>query len=160
MLEGEAKVPGALNLPFGQLFFGFNVVPHTPQGAPLSPTPAVQEPSFGGSGNTLSGRSAPSASSTSGKGKEKEKAPESENKASSWGGGGQTLGSRAPASAPNTFVPGSFRADVSPGSFGAGGAQAPRLPQRGPPKPKAKERSPSPDWGVDDDDDAIVIDSD
>ena len=43
MLEGEVKVPAALNLPFGQLFFGFNVVPYTPpDGAPTSPVPAAQ----------------------------------------------------------------------------------------------------------------------
>lgn len=41
MLESEAKVPAALNLPFGKLFFGFNVVPYTPPESkqPTSPSP-------------------------------------------------------------------------------------------------------------------------
>lgn len=29
-LESDVKVPVALNLPFGQLFFGFNVVTYAP----------------------------------------------------------------------------------------------------------------------------------
>ncbi len=50
------------------------------------------------------------------------------------------------------------------GPVGAGGAAIPRVPQRPgtrgkQPKEKEKERSPTPDFGVDDDDD-IVIDSD
>lgn len=53
------------------------------------------------------------------------------------------------------------------GAVGAGGARIPRAPTRGSSSQKAKEpqkkiRSPSPDvdWGVDDDDDVIMIDSD
>jgi len=39
-IEAEVKVPAALNLPFGKLFFGFSVVPYTPpeQKPPSSPT--------------------------------------------------------------------------------------------------------------------------
>lgn len=43
MLESEIKVPAALNLPFGQLFFGFNVTPYTPPSPPSgSPVLAPQ----------------------------------------------------------------------------------------------------------------------
>ncbi|KAG5647245.1 hypothetical protein DXG03_000780 [Asterophora parasitica] len=146
--ESDQKVPAALNLPFGQLFFGFNVAPYTPPTAasPESPEIAAHEPvAFGGSGNTLSGRNAPSKSSSS-KGKEKEKDDTSANGPStSWGGAGQTLGAR---NVPRELGP-----------VGAGGARVPRLPTRNSKKDKEKERSPSPDWGVDDDD-VIMIDSD
>lgn len=37
-LENEVKVPAALNLPFGQLFFGFNVAPYVPP--PAAPVPS------------------------------------------------------------------------------------------------------------------------
>lgn len=46
MLETEVKVPAALNIPFGKLFFGFNVVPYVPpepkpseSAGPSSPPP-------------------------------------------------------------------------------------------------------------------------
>jgi ubiquitin fusion degradation protein 1 len=48
------------------------------------------------------------------------------------------------------------------GPVGAGGARIPRIPQRiqkQKQKQAKKERSPSPDWGVDDDD-VVMIDSD
>jgi hypothetical protein len=38
-LESDVKVPAALNLPFGQLFFGFNVAAYTP----LEPAPGSPE---------------------------------------------------------------------------------------------------------------------
>ncbi|KAL0946632.1 hypothetical protein HGRIS_012829 [Hohenbuehelia grisea] len=142
-LESDAKVPAALNLPFGQLFFGFNVATYTPPppkspGSPGSPAPT---PSFHGAGNTLSGRSLTPSAPSSSKGKEKEKPP-----AATWTGAGQTLGSRPTIS--------------QSGPVGAGGARVPTLPQRNSKqKEKEKERSPSPDWGVDDDD-VIMIDSD
>jgi len=42
-LESDVKVPAALNLPFGQLFFGFNVAAHTPpEPAPGSPESVPQ----------------------------------------------------------------------------------------------------------------------
>lgn len=105
----------------------------------------ISQPSFTGSGNTLNGRP---AQATSAKGKEKA-APASESQASekSWGTG-QALGSRAPA-APH--VPPSFRGR----SLGASGTNAASLPT----KSQLKRRSPTPDWGVDDDD-IIEIDSD
>lgn len=95
----------------------------------------------------MTGRSSASqtrAPTAVGKGKAKEEAPAKE-----WGTGGQTLGAR-------TQVPPSFRSrDV-----GAGGAPVP-VPsaRRGASQQKQKERSPTPDWGVDDDD-VIEIDSD
>lgn len=105
---------------------------------------------FGGSGNTLSGRQLqPAASSSKGKGKEKVAAEEVKEEAR-WGTGGHTLGSRA-------TVPSTFRAH----DVGAGAAPVPLPRRKGKEKLKAKAKSPSPerDWGVDDDD-VIVIDSD
>ncbi|KAF9227505.1 UFD1-domain-containing protein [Gyrodon lividus] len=145
-MEHDVKVPTALKLPFGKLFFGFNVVPYTPPepSVSASPGPSSPPPSFSGAGNTLHGRSAPSTSST--KGKEKAKSPSpSEATQKSWGDG-QTLGFRTPAP---QHVPPSFRGH----SFGVGGAPVPPRPQQ------SKRRSPTPDWGIDDDD-IIEIDSD
>lgn len=80
----------------------------------------------------MSGRSNPSQSNPS-KGKGKESSSES---TYVWGVSGNKLNA------------GSI-------SRGAGGARVPQPPQRKP------QRSPSPDWGVDDDDDdVIMIDSD
>ncbi|KAF8077860.1 ubiquitin fusion degradation protein UFD1-domain-containing protein [Lyophyllum atratum] len=144
--ESEQKVPAALNLPFGQLFFGFNIPPYTPPtvASPGSPEISPQSPpTFAGSGNTLSGRNAPSLPSSS-KGKERENPPAT-TPATSWGGTSQTLGARN--------VP----RDLGP--VGAGGARIPRIPRRDSKKEEEKQRSPSPDWGVDDDD-VIMIDSD
>ncbi|KNZ78395.1 Ubiquitin fusion degradation protein 1, partial [Termitomyces sp. J132] len=141
--ESDQKVPAALNLPFGHLFFGFNVTPYAPPApAPGSPDPSSPVPSpFSGSGNTLSGRNTqPSAASS--KGKEKENAPVQSSH--NWTGTGQTLGRSVPREL---------------GSVGAGGARIPRPPQRNK-KGKEKERSPSPDWGVDDDDVIMIYDSD
>lgn len=47
-LESDVKVPAALNLPFGQLFFGFNVQTYTPPepAAPTSPPAEQQVPLF------------------------------------------------------------------------------------------------------------------
>ncbi|KAF7294846.1 Ubiquitin fusion degradation protein 1 [Mycena indigotica] len=142
-LESDVKVPAALNLPFGQLFFGFNVATYVPPPEPAQPSsPSPENASFGGSGNTLNGRQ-----STTAKGKEKEKA-QSTSQTPTWAstvGQGNTLGASVPR-------------DLGP--VGAGGARVPRVPQRGPPKVQQRERSPTPDFGVDDDDDAIMIDSD
>ncbi|KAF8485621.1 ubiquitin fusion degradation protein I [Gautieria morchelliformis] len=132
-LDSDVKVPAALNLPPGKLFFGFTIVPYkpsTPDAAPGSPEPSSAP--FTGSGNTLSGRppaggSVATSGSSLAKGKTKSKeAPEA---AKTWGSG-QTLG-RGRTTAP----------------------------QQGKQKQKQKERSPTPDWGVDDDD-VIAIDSD
>jgi len=101
---------------------------------------------FGGSGQSLNGRSVanPQTALSSNKGKSKEK--QTTESSASWTGEGRTLGSSAPREM---------------GTVGAGGARVPRVPQRNS-KGKAKERSPSPDidWGVDDDEDVIMIDSD
>ncbi|KAG6866997.1 hypothetical protein C0991_003913 [Blastosporella zonata] len=148
--ESDQKVPAALNLPFGQLFFGFNVTPFVPPPeVPNSPESSSQIishkelPTFSGSGNTLSGRNTHQPTAPSSKGKEKENT--AQRSSASWGGTGQTLGAR---NAPRELGP-----------VGAGGARIPRLPQRNNSQEKEKERSPSPDWGVDDDD-VIMIDSD
>ncbi|KAJ7063392.1 ubiquitin fusion degradation protein I [Mycena amicta] len=143
-LESGVKVPAALNLPFGQLFFGFNVTAYEPPPvAPAPSSPTIENAPFGGGGNTLNGRQAPSA-------KGKEKAPaQSTSETPGWAssaGQGQTLGASVPR-------------DLGP--VGAGGARIPRVPLRTKPKVEQRERSPTPDFGVDsDDDDAIVIDSD
>ncbi|KAH8835101.1 ubiquitin fusion degradation protein I [Flagelloscypha sp. PMI_526] len=141
--EHDERVPAALNLPFGQLFFGFNVptyVEPTPAEGPSSPTIASQP--FSGSGATLNGRSTGSSSAAKGKGKEKENKQESKD----WGslGGGNTLGQAVPREI---------------GQVGAGGARVPR-PRTKPKEAPKRERSPTPDWGVDSDDDAIMVDSD
>jgi len=103
-------------------------------------------------GNTLSGRLPQSSSqAASSKGKEKATPPEDKR----WGSGGQTLASR------NTTVPSSFRDRER----GAGGAPVPKPPNRRVRSGKQKEkenqkaRSPTPDFGVDEED-VIVIDSD
>ncbi|KAJ7685284.1 ubiquitin fusion degradation protein UFD1-domain-containing protein [Mycena polygramma] len=145
-LESDVKVPAALNLPFGQLFFGFNVTAYVPPAAAAAPTPsspsASRDSVFNGSGNTLSGRQAASA-----KGKEKAQDQDTSSSSSTaWTGTGHSLG------------PGAVPRELGP--VGAGGARIPRIPQRNnSAKQKEKERSPSPDWGVDDDD-VIMIDSD
>jgi len=41
MLDSDVKVPAALNLPFGQLFFGFPIVPYTPPDEPQAQSPTA-----------------------------------------------------------------------------------------------------------------------
>lgn len=99
---------------------------------------------FTGSGNTLNGRP---VQTTSAKGKERAtSASQSQADQKSWGTG-QALGPRTPAP---SHVPASFRGR----SLGVAGTTA-SLPT----KSQSKRRSPTPDWGVDDDD-IIEIDSD
>ncbi|PSR94118.1 hypothetical protein PHLCEN_2v4546 [Hermanssonia centrifuga] len=141
-LESDVTAPAPLNLPFGKLFFGFNVTAYVPPDA--APPPNSPPPSFGGSGTTLAGRSAGSSTL---KGKAKETPPQP---STNWGSSGHTLGSRYSAS---STVPSRSSRQV-----GAGGASVPVLPQRQ--KKTERARSPTPDYGVDDDDDIIVIDSD
>ncbi|SYW82516.1 related to UFD1 - ubiquitin fusion degradation protein [Ustilago bromivora] len=50
----EKKIPAALNLPFGKLFFGYEVIPVG--GKPNEDTKEKVTETFGGSGTTLSGR--------------------------------------------------------------------------------------------------------
>jgi len=136
-IESNVKVPAALNLPFGQLFFGFNVTTYKPpQPSPDSSEPTQLSSPFSGSGNTLSGRSNPKQSNSS-KGKAKESSSESTHV---WGTAGNRL-------------------DTGSASRQSRGAMVPQPRQQIP--QKKIERSPSPDWGVDDDDDdVIMIDSD
>ena len=144
-LDTDGKVPAPLNLPFGKLFFGFKVVEYKPPEAPSPaspPTSPEASTSFAGPGTTLKGRSVLSENS-----KGKQKAAEQPSALRS--GQGQTLRDQ-PATA---HVPPSFRGR----ELGAGCAPVPRSKQA--PKPQAR-RSPTPDWGVDDDDDVIDIDSD
>ncbi|PIL24208.1 transporter [Ganoderma sinense ZZ0214-1] len=135
-LDGDVYVPAPLNLPFGHLFFGFRVQTFVPPSQDSSAS-APQPTSFTGSGNTLTGNSQPSSSD---KGKNKA-APTS---TTHWGSGGQTLGGRSAQPA-----------------LGAGGASVPVLPTRARSQQQQieRERSPTPDYGVDDDED-IYYDSD
>ncbi|KAI0333482.1 ubiquitin fusion degradation protein I [Cubamyces sp. BRFM 1775] len=140
-LDGDVYVPAPLNLPFGKLFFGFNVQPYVPPDADQTKSPP-QPNSFSGSGNTLTGRSKPSSQSQpSAKGKEREQSAPT----ASWGNGGQTLGSR----------PSQPAASSQPRVMGAGGASVPVLPQRRGKQQEERERSPTPDFGVDDEDDVM-----
>jgi ubiquitin fusion degradation protein 1 len=146
-LESNVKVPAALNLPFGQLFFGFRVAAYTP---PASNSPSAADPpepaNFSGTGYALKGRRNHNQAPSNGKGKEKEKADasEPEEAPASWGAG-RTLRSS--------------RVSVQP--VRPNPAESSRVPNSRTGKAeKAREtRSPSPDWGVDDDD-VIMIDSD
>lgn len=106
-----------------------------------------QVSSFSGSGHTLNGRGS-NASSSGGKGKEKALSKATE-PTIEWGAG-QTLNSASKAKPERT----------SSGKVGAGGASVPTLPQRNKATLPPVNRSPSPDWGVDDEDDVIIIDSD
>jgi len=138
-LQSDTKAPSSLVLPFGTLFFGFRPVPYTPREDDSSKSPNTSDSAvFNGAGRTLGGRTP----DYQGKGKEKALSKASET--SNWGQG-QALGSK-PAS------------KLSSGKIGAGGAIVPVLPQRN--GRTTQNRSPTPDWGVDDDDDVIIIDSD
>jgi ubiquitin fusion degradation protein 1 len=138
----------------------------------------IQPPdTFLGAGNSLDGRPASSSAQSTGKGKSKasdtgnEKVDEER-----WGTGqGRSLGTRPPN--------GVDRRTHGAGLTGVGGASVPRLSQRGASIPRlsqrgasvprlsqrsanvprlsrrSNERSPTPDFGVDDED-VIVIDSD
>lgn len=86
---GEKKVPAALNLPFGKLFFGYEVIPFggkQKEGTGGEQTAAI---TFSGSGQTLSGRArrAPPADDVA-------TTTKSNGNASGSAGGGQTLGGR------------------------------------------------------------------
>ncbi|KAI0372893.1 UFD1-domain-containing protein [Pilatotrama ljubarskyi] len=145
-LDGDVYVPAPLNLPFGKLFFGFNVQPYVPPNSDSTGSPPKPN-TFSGSGNMLSGRAQPySQSQPSVKGKEREQSSSS----ASWGSGGQTLGSRPPRPA----------ASSEPRATGAGGASVPVLPQRRAQQQEKRPRSPTPDFGVDDEDDVMYYSDD
>ena len=130
-LDSDVKVPAPLNLPPGKLFFGFTVVPYKPP-TPI-PAPSSPEPParpFTGSGNTLSGR--PPVGSSAGS-------------SGSVSANEKTKANEEP------------QAEKNWGSGQTLGRGRTTASQRA--KQKQKERSPTPDWGVDDDD-VIVIDSD
>lgn len=153
-LENEGNVPAPLNLPFGKLFFGFNIAPYVPppvpEDAPVSEPPAA----FVGAGNSLGEQPTSSSAHSKGKGKATADTGAKNADAATWGTGqGHSLGSR-----PTNGVGGART--LGAGLVGAGGASIPRTPQRSDRKPPRRERSPTPDYGVDDDDDVIVIDSD
>jgi ubiquitin fusion degradation protein 1 len=134
MHNAEEKVPNALDLPPGRLFFGFDVVPYVPPATPAEES--QEEPTYGGEGRLLSSSSAPT--NRKDKAKEKEKKPDTEDKASAYDWGKGTKLS-APTKAP-----------VKPVST---------QPRTKPAPSKKRDRSPTPDYGVDDDD-VILIDSD
>ena len=170
-LENEGNVPAPLNLPFGKLFFGFNIPPYVPPPAPedvpvsevcvlgtqqfFKSSFSLEPPaSFVGAGNSLGGR--PAGPSAQSKGKSKATEDTGAKKAAdgaTWGSGqGRSLGSRP--------TNGAGARSLGAGLVGVGGASIPRPPHRSARKPSRRERSPTPDYGVDDDDDVIVIDSD
>ncbi len=92
----------------------------------------IYQATFGGAGRSLTERAAPQATHNK---------PEDRSKSYNWGSSGQSLSSS--------------KKQVSQRS---GKAAQPSSPARNS-KSKQKERSPTPDWGVDDDD-VIMIDSD
>ncbi|KAI0705843.1 ubiquitin fusion degradation protein I [Cytidiella melzeri] len=137
-LETDRTVPAPLNLPFGQLFFGFNVPPYTPPSSDSASQSNPPPTTFGGSGNSLLS----SSSIAKGKAKEQSTSTAQPPTAHQWGSSGNALGSRSTA-------PGSRSSGA-----GAGGATVPASAQRQ--NHKARPRSPSPeiiDVDADDDDD-------
>lgn len=115
----------------------------------------IQPPAaFLGAGNSLNGGASGSSTQSTGKGKSKATEDTGAKKVDEarWGTGqGRSLGPR-PSNGVDTRT---FNA----GLIGVGGASVPRLSQRSNKKPRRRERSPTPDFGIDDDD-VIVIDSD
>ncbi|KAJ3554473.1 hypothetical protein NM688_g3091 [Phlebia brevispora] len=141
-LEGDVTAPAPLNLPFGKLFFGYNIPPYTPP-TPSSPKPGSPPSSFSGVGTTLTGRS---TGTSSAKGKEKETSPQQPS--ASWGSGGRT----------RRFVGPSNAASFSGRAVGAGGAPVPILRRRA---EDSRSRSPTPELeDYYDDDEMIDIDDD
>ena len=122
---------------------------------PSTPGSLIQPPAaFLGTGNSLDGRASGSSTQSTGKGKSKATEDTEAKKVDDarWGTGqGRSLGSR-PSNGVDTRTFGA-------GLVGVGGASVPRLSQRPGKKPRRRERSPTPDFGIDDDD-VIVIDSD
>jgi ubiquitin fusion degradation protein 1 len=116
----------------------------------------IQPPSaFLGAGNSLNGRATSSPAQSTGKGKNKATdAGDKKVEEARWGTGhGRSLGTRPP----NGGDARTFGVNMA----GVGSAGIPRLSQRPGKKPRRRERSPTPDFGIDDDDDdVIVIDSD
>jgi ubiquitin fusion degradation protein 1 len=156
-LHEDTRIPNALNLPPGKLFFGFKYVPYKPPTAESSAMgsgatavadsgagPSTQ--AFTGQGSSLAGPSrrsgrsgagAPSSSSSQAR-TESIKKEENTTPTHNWGTGSSLAGGSRPTASTSA----------------SRGTNLKR-----PPKPQ-KERSPTPDYGVDSDDDVIEIDSD
>ncbi|KAH9993751.1 ubiquitin fusion degradation protein I [Russula vinacea] len=153
-LENDGKNPAALSLPFGKLFFGFNIPPYVPPSTPEGESVSKPPDTFLGAGNSLDGRPASSSAQSTGKGKSKasdtgnEKVDEER-----WGTGqGRSLGTRPP-NGRGASIPRLSQRGASVPRLSQRSANVPRLSRR------SNERSPTPDFGVDDED-VIVIDSD
>ncbi|TFK86046.1 UFD1-domain-containing protein [Polyporus arcularius HHB13444] len=141
-LENDAYVPAPLNLPFGKLFFGYNIQPYVPPSENANASSSSpQANSFSGSGSTLASGKTQSTSTAKGKSREE---PSS---STSWGSGGHTLGARSTQAPQSRAV-------------GAGGASVPVLPSRSRQQQSERERSPTPDFGVDEDEEMYDYDSD
>jgi len=119
---------------------------------PASRGSLIQPPAaFLGAGNSLNGRATDSSTQSKGKGKATDDSGAKDADEARWGTGqGRSLGSH-PSNGAGTRTFGA--------GLGVGGASIPRLSQRSSKKPRRRERSPTPDFGIDDDD-VIVIDSD
>jgi len=151
-LENDGKNPAPLSLPFGKLFFGFHIPPYlppSPEDEPASKLPAA----FVGAGSSLNGNATGSPAKSTGKGKNN---PSEDTGAKTdearWGTGqGRSLGSRQSNGAGTRTMGASL--------VGVSGTSVPLLSPRSSKKPSRRERSPTPDFGIDDDD-VIVIDSD
>jgi len=129
-LQEEGRVPGPLSLPPGRLFFGFKHVPYKPP-----PSTDTQEAS-----RSISPK--PQQAFT--------------------GEGSSLSGSNSRRPARTPAAPGSSSQPQKPPStshdWGTGSSLA--NSSRKPQTVKKKERSPTPDYGVDSDEDVIEIDSD
>lgn len=128
-LDSDVKVPAPLNLPPGKLFFGFTVVPYKPSTATAAPGSPESPPG-------------------------------------PFAGSGNTLSGRPPTGS-SVGTPGSSLAkgktkakeeSKAKDDWGSGQTLG-RGRTAASQQANQKERSPTPDWGVDDDD-VIVIDSD
>ena len=118
-----------------------------------SSCPVEPPASFVGAGNSLGGRPVGSSSQSKGKSKATADTGAKKSDGATWSTGqGRSLGTRP--------TNGAGVRTLGAGLLGVGGASIPRPPLRSGKKPPGRERSPTPDYGVDDDDDVIEIDSD
>ncbi|CUA72223.1 Ubiquitin fusion degradation protein 1 [Rhizoctonia solani] len=87
-LENTARAPAPLGLPFGKLFFGYQIVPYKEPEATVEQAPTEPEAtSFSGSGQTLTGGSQPSTLSQPSTSKPPESKPKT-----NWGKGNTLSG--------------------------------------------------------------------
>jgi len=161
-LEENVRVPGALKLPPGRLFFGYKYVPYKPpstepsdaaSGSGADPSTGTTTGAFSGQGSSLAGPSRRGVSSQprSGPGSsvKKEEPVASESAVHNWGTG-SSLGQSSRAGA----------GGAGPSRSTAASASASSSNRRNTKPPPKRERSPTPDYGVDTDEDVIEIDSD